>query len=162
MVDPMMYGDVKIYPYKSGGELEQQIGLSDWVIIEKDQKSFIALNFDTKKQFSGFSFWNRGNNIMDYAIPHKYKDHDSVSYGTVDQNLFWMDYNSDGIFDFQRTKDSSTKSILIDDEWVKVKAGSKRVIVEIDETEIEYDFNRDMGKWLPVSDINNELPSAAE
>lgn len=150
LVEPKMYGDVRIYHWNSGDELEHQMGLGDWIIVENDKECFIALNFDKRKQFSGFSFWNKGNEILDYAIPQN-NNFASVCYGTLEQNLSWIDYNSDGIFDIQHHKNDNIKKILIDEEWVKIPESGKVVVVN-GNNEIEYDFNYEKGKWLPVED----------
>jgi hypothetical protein len=158
LISPKVCGNVRIYPWKTGFWNEGMEGDINQITIEQDRTVLLTLYFDMKEQLSGFSFWNNDDMIMSYAIPLRGKNFASVDYGTLEQNLNWMDYNSDGIFDLQVNRQGSIKKILIDDEWVETEAGSKKAVVKNGESEIEYTFDHDDGKWLPVKDseLNNK------
>jgi hypothetical protein len=151
LMEPKLYGNVKIYSCKNEDQVAHDIGLENWVIIEKNKDILLSLTFNNDKEFSGFSFHNKGDMIVSYAIPMKGEKYAAVDYGTLEQNLSWMDYNSDGIFDIQHHKNDNTKKILIDEEWVKIPESGKVVVVN-GNNEIEYDFDYEKGKWLPLED----------
>ena len=149
LMEPKLYGNIKIYPWRSEDEIVRDIGLANWIYIEKDNEVLLTLSFDENNEFSGFSFWNKGNDILDYAVPQDV-NFASVIYGTFEQNLSWMDYNSDGILDIQHNKSDNIKKILIDDEWAEVEFLPDGVKVIKDEEEKKYSFDYKEGKWLPV------------